>query len=95
MAVDFSVIGTSPKRVDGLEKVTGSGKYAVDMILPGMLYGKIKRTPHAHAKIDQIDTSKARQLPGVKAILTVENVPRILHAGSPPPRAAAGWWDPG
>jgi xanthine dehydrogenase molybdenum-binding subunit len=93
MSTKFSIVGSSPKRIDGLEKVTGYGKYAADILLPGMLYGKIKRSPHAHARIVGVDTSRARQFPGVKAILSVENVPRRLHAGAPPPRISSVWRD--
>lgn len=84
-----SIIGTSVKRQDLLDKVTGNAKYVGDMDMPGMLFGKIKRCNIAHANIKRIDTSKALALPGVKAVLTYENVPRILHAGSPHPRSAS------
>lgn len=85
----FSVVGKSVKRSDTLEKVTGSAVYAGDIILPGMLHGKIKRCEIAHARIKAIDTSKALALKGVKAVLTHENVPRVLHYGSPHPRSAS------
>ncbi|MVA99394.1 molybdopterin-dependent oxidoreductase [Nitratireductor sp. CAU 1489] len=85
----FSVVGKSVKRSDTLEKVTGSAIYAGDIILPGMLHGKIKRCDIAHARIKSIDTSKALALKGVKAVLTHENVPRVLHYGSPHPRSAS------
>lgn len=84
-----SVIGCSVKRTDLIGKVTGDAKYAGDFIWPGMLYGRIKRCNVAHANILRIDTSKALALPGVKAVLTHENVPRVLHAGSPHPRSAS------
>lgn len=83
------IIGQSVKRTDLLAKVTGNAKYVADMGMPGLLYGKMKRCNIAHAKIKRIDTSKAMQLAGVKAIMTHENVPRILHAGSPHPRSAS------
>lgn len=83
------IIGQSVKRTDLLAKVTGNAKYVADMGMPGLLYGKMKRCNIAHARIKRIDTSKALQLAGVKAILTHENVPRILHAGSPHPRSAS------
>lgn len=85
----FSVVGKSVKRSDTLEKVTGTAVYAGDIILPGMLHGKIKRCDIAHARIKSIDTSKALALKGVKAVLTHENVPRVLHYGSPHPRSAS------
>jgi xanthine dehydrogenase molybdenum-binding subunit len=92
-SVEYAVIGTSPVRVDGIEKVTGTARYAGDITLPGMLHGKIKRSPHAHANIVRIDTRKAEALPGVKAVLTVNNVPRVLHGGAPPPRISSVWKD--
>jgi 4-hydroxybenzoyl-CoA reductase alpha subunit len=66
----YSVIGTRVHRVDGVEKVTGAAKYTFDMVLPNMLYGKVLRSPHPHAKILSIDTSKAEKLIGVKAVIT-------------------------
>ncbi|MGH8785687.1 MAG: xanthine dehydrogenase family protein molybdopterin-binding subunit, partial [Cupriavidus necator] len=86
---DKNIIGTSVKRTDLIGKVTGNAKYAGDIAFPGMLYGRIKRCNVAHANILRIDTSKALALPGVKAVLTHENVPRVLHAGSPHPRSAS------
>src|SRR5512136_1231491 len=66
----YNVIGKRVHRVDGPDKVTGSAKYTFDMVLPNMLYGKILRSPHPHAKILNIDTSRAEKLIGVKAIVT-------------------------
>src|SRR5262245_65285488 len=66
----FKVVGTRPVRPDGIDKVTGRAKFGADANAPGMLVGKILRSPHAHAKIRSIDTSKAVKLPGVKAIVT-------------------------
>jgi xanthine dehydrogenase molybdenum-binding subunit len=87
--MSFEVIGKSVKRVDTLGKVTGGAQYAGDLALPGMLHSKLKRSEIAHARIKRIDTSRALALPGVKAILTHENVPRVLHFGSPHPRSAS------
>lgn len=87
--VEHGVVGRSVKRTDLLGKVTGEAKYAGDFSWPGMLYGRIKRSNVAHARIVRIDTSRALALPGVKAVLTHENVPRVLHAGSPHPRSAS------
>ena len=86
---DFHVVGKSVRRGDMLEKVTGAARYAGDIALPGMLHGKMKRSTIAHARIKRIDTSKALALAGVKALLTHENVPRVLHYGSPHPRSAS------
>jgi 4-hydroxybenzoyl-CoA reductase alpha subunit len=66
----YSVIGQRVRRVDGPDKVTGSAKYTFDIVLPNMLYGEILRSPYPHAKILNIDTSKAEKLIGVKAVVT-------------------------
>ena len=66
----FTVVGTRPIRHDGNDKVTGRARYSADMTLPRMLVGKVLRSPHAHAKINSIDTSKAEALSGVLAIVT-------------------------
>ena len=67
---DYSVIGKRIPRIDGRVKVTGEAKYAADYEMPGMLWCKIARSPHPHAKILNIDTRKAERLPGVKAVVT-------------------------
>ena len=67
---DYKVVGTRPIRHDGLDKVTGRARYGADVNMPGLLYGKMLRSPHAHAKIKSIDVSKALALPGVKAVVT-------------------------
>ena len=77
-----NVIGRSKTRVDALEKVTGEAKYTTDIFLPRMLYGKILRSPYAHAKILSIDPSKALKIPGIKAVLTSKEVPRIPFSGT-------------
>jgi 4-hydroxybenzoyl-CoA reductase subunit alpha len=69
----YSVIGQRVHNVDGPEKVTGSAKYTFDMVLPNMLHGKMLRSPHPHAKILNIDTSQAKKLVGVKAVITGED----------------------
>lgn len=69
-AQEFSVVGKRVPKYDGLAKVTGRAVYADDIKLPQMLCGKILRSPHPHARIVNIDTSKARALPGVKAVIT-------------------------
>jgi len=66
----YSNIGKPRKRIDALDKVTGSAKYCDDIKLPGILYGKIKRSEFAHANILNIDVSRAEMLPGVKAVVT-------------------------
>jgi xanthine dehydrogenase molybdenum-binding subunit len=87
--MSMAVVGKPVTRVDTLGKVTGGARYAGDLILPGMLHAKIKRSTVAHARIKRIDSAKALALPGVKAALTQENVPRVLHYGSPHPRSAS------
>ncbi len=73
-------LGQRIPRQDALEKVTGSAKYASDIKLPHMLYGKILRSTQAHAKIVKIDTTAAERLPGVKAIVTAEDTPKIPYS---------------
>jgi CO/xanthine dehydrogenase Mo-binding subunit len=68
--VNLKVVGQRPIRPDGVDKVTGRAQFGADFHLPGMLVGRIKRSPHAHARIVSIDTSAAEKLPGVKAIVT-------------------------
>ncbi len=67
---DFKVVGTRPPRPDGIEKVTGRAMYGADATAPGMLVGRILRSPHAHAIIKSIDTSAAEALSGVKSVVT-------------------------
>ena len=57
---DFTIVGTRPLRPDGIDKVTGRARFGADMSMPGMLAGKILRSPHAHARIRSIDTSAAQ-----------------------------------
>jgi CO/xanthine dehydrogenase Mo-binding subunit len=78
----LKIVGTSPVKHDGIDKVTGRAKFGADLFLPGMLVGKILRSPHAHAIIRSIDTSAAERLPGVKAVVTRDDFPE-LKAGTP------------
>src|SRR5579864_3759099 len=71
----FKIVGTRPVRPDGVDKVTGRAKFGADANAPGMLIGKILRSPHPHARIRAIDTTKAAKLPGVKAIVTRDDFP--------------------
>src|SRR6185295_3940294 len=66
----FAVVGTRPLRPDGIDKVTGRARFGADAVAPGMLIGRVLRSPHAHARIRSIDISKAEKLPGVKAVIT-------------------------
>lgn len=76
------IVKTSPVKVDGVDLVTGSAKYTDDYTMPGMLHAKVLTSPHAHARIAHIDTSKARTLPGVYAVLTHADVPHVRHTNA-------------
>ena len=71
----YKWVGTRPIRPDGVPKVTGKAMYAADYTMPGAIVGRILRSPHAHARIRSIDTSKAAALPGVKAVVTAKDFP--------------------
>ena len=73
---DYNVVGTRPIRHDGTDKVTGRAQYGADIQLPGLLHAKILRSPHPHARILSIDTSRALALPGVKAVVTSKDFPQ-------------------
>ncbi|MBI2087794.1 MAG: hypothetical protein HYT78_03510, partial [Deltaproteobacteria bacterium] len=68
MAKGKSIIGASIPRVEGAEKVSGRALYTADVDLPGMLWGKVLRSPHPHARIVRIDASRAREIEGVHAV---------------------------
>ena len=74
-AKEYKVIGTRPIRPDGTDKVTGRAQYGADIRLTGMLWGRVKRSPHSHAIIKKIDVSKALALPGVRAVVTRADLP--------------------
>ena len=76
---NLKVVGTRPIRPDGVDKVTGRAVFAADTRASGMLWGKILRSPHAHARIVSIDTSKAEKLPGVLAVVTAKDFPEIAN----------------
>lgn len=69
------MIGRSQPRIDGVSKVRGTAMYTDDIRLPGMLVGKLLRSPHAHARVLHVDTSAAEALPGVKAVITGRDLP--------------------
>jgi CO/xanthine dehydrogenase Mo-binding subunit len=86
MAKEFKVVGKKVERVDAFERLVGEAKYAADIYLPDMLYAKILRSPHPHAKVVRIDASKAQALTGVKAILLPSDVPNFpIHRRESPP----------
>jgi xanthine dehydrogenase molybdenum-binding subunit len=74
---DLQSVGKRVPKIDAVEKATGRSQYIQDVKLPGMLYGKILYSKFAHAKITKIDTSRAKQLPGVRCVLTGEDIPEI------------------
>lgn len=80
---DFNVINTRAPRVDAAAKATGKAKYADDLSMPGMLHGAILQSPMAHGKILNIDTSRARRLPGVKAVVTAKEAGLVKYGVSP------------
>jgi CO/xanthine dehydrogenase Mo-binding subunit len=88
----FKWVGTRPIRPDGVPKVTGRALYGADLKLPGMIYGKILRSPHAHARIRSIDTSAAERLPGVKAVMTSADLPEQKFDYIGPERVAVNFW---
>jgi 4-hydroxybenzoyl-CoA reductase subunit alpha len=76
---EFTQIGQSKPRIDGVVKATGAGRYCGDLKFPNMLYGKMLTSPHAHAKILSIDTSEAEKIPGVVKIITHKDVPSLKY----------------
>jgi len=87
MVQEFKTIGQKVERVDAFERLIGQAKYAADVYLPGMLYAKILRSPHPHAKILKVDATKAAALSGVRAIITSADVPDFLiHNRSTTPK---------
>ena len=91
-AKQFKWVGTRPVRPDGVPKVTGAAQYGADLAMPGMLVGRILRSPHAHARIRSIDTSKAAALPGVKAVVTSADFPEQKFEYVGPERVAQNFW---
>src|SRR5580704_10010566 len=75
--VELKVVGTRPIRPDGVDKVTGRANFGADMKMAGMLYGRVKRSPHPHARILKIDVTKALALPGVRTVVTSADFPEI------------------
>ena len=99
---DYKVVGTRPVRHDGTDKVTGRAKYGADFDAAGLLFAKVLRSPHAHARIKSINSSKAEAAPGVRAVVTGQDVPtdsaaarkviakdKVLYKGHPVAAVAA------
>jgi 4-hydroxybenzoyl-CoA reductase subunit alpha len=82
-AGDYVVVGRRVRRIDARDLASGRAVFTDDIALPGMLYGKILTSPHAHARISSIDTSRAEALEGVKAVLTAADVPETFYGVSP------------
>jgi len=89
----FDTVGTRPVRPDGNDKVTGRARYGADMHMAGMLFGLVLRSPHAHARIVSIDTSKAEALEGVKAVVTRDDFPALDGEDSVHAEAEENLWD--
>ena len=85
----MNTVGRNLRKVDGVKLVTGGAAFTDDMQLAGMLYGKILPSPYAHARIRRIDAAKAKALPGVHAVLTYQDVPRVSHT-----TAGQAWPEP-
>ena len=78
MSAEFLTVGKSVAPIYGLEKATGELRFPADINLPNMLWMKILRSPHAHARILEVDATAAQKMKGVAAILTHRDVPRVL-----------------
>ena len=89
---NYKWVGTNQIRPDGVPKVTGAANYGADFTLPGTLVGKVLRSPHAHARIKSIDTSKAEALPGVKGVITSADLPDQAFAYAGPIRVQVNMW---
>ena len=87
---EFKVVGTRPIRHDGADKVTGKAQFGADVFPTGLLYGKILRSPYAHAKIKKIDTSKAAAMAGVKAVMTGSDMPKTPNVPGEDRRVTLG-----
>src|SRR5512137_364720 len=74
----LSVVGKKVPRIDAIDKTTGGAKYAPDLNIRGMLYAALLRSPHPHARVVSIDATKAKNLPGFRAVITIEELPRVV-----------------
>src|SRR3990172_3670338 len=77
--METTIVGTKVPRLDAPDKVTGKASYVADLYLPGMLHCHLKLSPHAHARIKNIDTSRAQTHPGVVAVITWNDVPDQMY----------------
>ena len=76
----FQTVGKPEKKVDAVKLVQGKPAFTADIDIRGMLYARVLQSPHAHARIRRIDASKAKELPGVAAVLTWEDIPRVVYS---------------
>ncbi len=79
---ELKIIGSSPARMGGVERVIGKGVYGIDLMLKDQLHGAILRSQYAHAKIVSIDTSEAKKIPGVHAVVTAADAPNVRYGRS-------------
>jgi len=86
---ELMTVGKPERRVDSVKLATGRGTFVDDIAMPGLLHARILHSPHAHARISRIDTSQARSMPGVAAVLTHHDVPRVAYT-----TAGQGWPEP-
>ena len=93
MGVNYRHIGTRSIRPDGVEKVTGKANYGADHYLPGMLYGRILRSPHAHARIVSIDFTRALAMPGVLAVTSAADLPELTSKIKPGGESGVDYYD--
>src|SRR6266540_5011290 len=77
MSTSLAVVGTAIPRMGLVDKVQGKARYTADLKRPGLLYGRVLRSPHAHARIVHLETSEAERVPGVHAVLTYRDVPQV------------------
>ena len=92
---EYNIVGKRAERQDAYDKVTGKARYGADVNLPGLLHGKILRSPHSHARIISIDASKAMAIPGVHAVITGYDLPILPGKVSEMPEGAMvnmGFW---
>src|ERR1700751_4101478 len=87
---DVKGIGLSIPRPDGPDKVTGQVQYVADLNPRGLLQAKLLRSPHAHAKIVRIDVSRAKALPGLRAVITAPDIPQLKKKAPTPAQRLAG-----
>src|SRR5262249_60989451 len=74
----YSAVGKPAPRIEGTRKISGKALYTADTLLPDMIWGKVLRSPYPHARIDRIDSSRAKLQPGVMAVLTASDIPNVL-----------------